>query len=233
LESIALRRTGGVICNSDYTVSQVAALAQRTWKVPNALVSDFFQPKITSKSPIPVFLNIGHIAPYKGQVDLLRAARALHQAGLKFELEFIGGVDRESHYGRQFVDAINVAQSEGWARHAGILPRPEVIRRLDGACALIHVSREESFGLAVAEALARDLKLFAFKAGGVVDVLAGVEGAESFQPGQWRELIDSIAAWLCAGTPKPPPASQLMHDRFSPASIARRHLQVYRELLAG
>jgi glycosyltransferase involved in cell wall biosynthesis len=231
LEALTLRRTHGVICKSSYTMSQVASLARLTWTAPNALAADFFQPLTGPRQATPLLLNIGHIAPYKGQVELLETAGRLFADGLRFELEFIGGVEAETPYGRRFVAALARAAEQGWARHAGILPREQVIRRLDAAHALIHVSREESFGLAVAEALARNVRLFAFRSGGVADVVADIPGADIFPPEAWAALTEKLSSWLRAGAPEGPPTGEIMAARYAPRVVASRHLAIYRELL--
>ena len=77
---------------------------------------------------------------------------------------------------------------------------------------------EESFGLVVAESLARGCKLFGARAGGIVDITGGVAGAELFDVDDWDGLVDgAIPAWIrrgyCAGRTA---ARGLMRDRYSP-----------------
>jgi glycosyltransferase involved in cell wall biosynthesis len=96
----------------------------------------------------------------------------------------------------------------------------------------VHFPLQESFGLVVAEALARNLKLFAGAAGGVPDVAQGVEAAELFQLGDLGGLESAIARWLQAGCPRPLSARQTICERYHPRVIARQHLQIYREVLA-
>ena len=43
-ENVALRRAGGVFCNSAYTEQLVRLRARRTWRVPNAVREVFFGP---------------------------------------------------------------------------------------------------------------------------------------------------------------------------------------------
>src|SRR5262249_50249020 len=44
LETVALRRTAGVFCNSAYTESLVSPRTRRVWRVPNAVRPAFFSP---------------------------------------------------------------------------------------------------------------------------------------------------------------------------------------------
>jgi len=83
----------------------------------------------------------------------------------------------------------------------------------------------------VAEALARNLKLFAAATGGVVDIASGIEGAELFPASDWGAMENAIAKWLEAGCPRPGKAAAVMRERYHPEVIARRHLEIYREVL--
>jgi glycosyltransferase involved in cell wall biosynthesis len=102
---------------------------------------------------------------------------------------------------------------------------------MDAASALVHFPSEEAFGLVVAEALARNLKLFASSTGGVPDIATGVEGAELFPMNDWGALENAIARWLEAGCPSPSGATGVMRQRYHPGAIAQRHLEIYREVL--
>ena len=232
LETIALRKATGVICNSAYTEEQVRPLARRTWRVPNALASDFFHPPTAERSAEAVLLNVGNLVAYKNQLELLNLAKSLHERGLQFRLDFIGAINRESDYGRRFLAALAPAQSAGWARHLGTLSRAELITHLDSAHALVHVATEESFGLAVAEALARNLRLFAFLTGGIADITAGIPDVTLTPPLDWPALATAIESWLHAGGPPAQDISQSMHLRYSQAPIAYAHMEIYREILA-
>jgi glycosyltransferase involved in cell wall biosynthesis len=102
---------------------------------------------------------------------------------------------------------------------------------MDAASALIHFPTEEAFGLVVAEGLSRNLKLFAAATGGVVDIATSVDGAELFPDGDFFALEQGIARWLEAGVPLPEMAAGIMRERYHPATVARRHLEIYREVL--
>jgi len=85
----------------------------------------------------------------------------------------------------------------------------------------------------VAEALARNLKFFGLATGGVVDIASGVEGAELVAPQDWAALEMAVARWLAEGYPRPVLAAGMMRERYHPLVIARRHLEIYREVIQG
>lgn len=233
LEALALRRTMGVFCNSAYTESLVTRHCQKVWRVPNAVRRAFLQrPTMAPVSTLPVLLNVGSINPRKRQVELLDLANKLHATGAGFLLNFIGGLDEHSQYGREFSARLAVGREAGYANFLGSLDGGQLIAAMDSASALIHVPHEEAFGLVVPEALARNLKVFATRTGGVVDIAEGVEGAELFSTEDWGALGDALAHWLQLGAPRPTTAATEMAARYEPTIIARRHLEIYREVLA-
>jgi len=107
----------------------------------------------------------------------------------------------------------------------------DLIARLDAASALVHVPSEEAFGLVVAEALARNLRIFGFAVGGMTDIVQGVKAAELVPPQDWGAMEESIARWILNGAKKTEEAVEVMRVRYAPETIARRHLDIYREVL--
>ncbi len=93
-----------------------------------------------------------------------------------------------------------------------------------------HVATEESFGLAVAEALARNLRLFAFRTGGIVDIATDLADATLIAPLDWPALSTALESWLHTGHPPARNTAQTMRQRYSSATIAAAHMAIYREL---
>jgi glycosyltransferase involved in cell wall biosynthesis len=231
LEAYALRRAGGVICNSAYTENEVRTLARRRWRVPNALRREFLAAAPASREPagLPRLLSVGNILPYKRQLEVLDVCARLHQQGLRFEMQFIGHPGT-GQYGREFTARLREAERAGYARHVGFKSAAELVRCLDLASALVHFPTEEAFGLVVAEALSRNLKVFAARTGGIADAAAGVEGVELLAENDWKGLESAILRWAAAGCPQPNSAAAVL-ARYHPRAIAQRHLEVYASCL--
>jgi glycosyltransferase involved in cell wall biosynthesis len=229
LESFSLRRTAGVFCNSRFTEELVRARCRKTWLVSNPIRERFFDPPPPPQRPArPVIINIGTVCAYKRQNELLDIAEQLHAEGLEFELHFVGSASRANEYGTKFLDRV---QNNPHFLYQGLKFDDELIATFDVASALVHVSAVETFGLVVAEALARNLKFFGFKVGGVPDIAQGVDGAELFAEGDWDGLKNAIGAWVRAGAPRPVAAGIAMRKKYHPEVIARRHQEIYREVL--
>jgi glycosyltransferase involved in cell wall biosynthesis len=232
LETLALKRTLGVLCNSAYTEQLVRPRTRRVWRVAHALRQEFFAP-----APVPTrhnrcrLVNLGLIAPRKRQLELLKVAHELAQQGLAFEFLFVGNITPNHPYGNAFQESLKPLEKQGCARWIGTKTSLELVELFDAASGMVHFSPAESFGLAVAEGLARDLKLFAARVGGVVDIAEGVPGAELFHGEDWSGLTRALAHWIQSGFPRAHGAGQVMRTRYHPEVIVRRHLEVYQEVL--
>jgi len=230
LESLALRRTVGVLANSRFTEAKVRSRTPKTWLVPNAVREAFFQkPPVSGRSAKCTLLNVGTVCAYKRQKELLEVAAQLRAEGLHFQLQFLGPASPDNPYAARFLARI---QNSSHVSHHGFKSLSEIIESYDSASALVHVSAVESFGLVVAEALSRNLKFIGFNSGGVADIVAGVEGAEAFADGDWPSVKSAICRWIRAGAVRPTTAAEVMRQRYHPTEIARRHIRIYEEVLS-
>lgn len=236
LENFTLPRTAGVLCNSAYTEELVRPRSVKTWRVANALREAFFAPPVvTQASPgaaAPVLLNIGVISPRKRQLELLALASRLHTRFPQLQWRFIGPADPGDPYAKAFLNRIQASENTGWARYDGSLSAAQLIAEMDAAGAVVHFPTEEAFGLVVAEALARELKFFGARVGGIPDIAAGVPGAELIESEDWDGLSHAIENWAQTGCYRPSGAAEQIRQRFHPDIIARRHLEIYREVLS-
>jgi glycosyltransferase involved in cell wall biosynthesis len=231
LENFTLPRTAGVFCNSAYTEELVRPRTKKTWRVPNALRGEFLGAIPGGNRP-PVLLNVGVITERKRQLELLDVAEKLKARGLKFEFHFIGRLKKSEPYAAAFCEKLKPLEAAGCARHLGEFSTPDLIRRFDTAGGLVHFPSEESFGLVVAEALARNLKIFGSRVGGIADITAGTDGVELFDANDWKGLTGAIARWLEQGHPLAGGGAAMMRERYHPTVIARRHLEIYQEVIS-
>jgi glycosyltransferase involved in cell wall biosynthesis len=229
IEGVALRRAGGVICISNYTRKMVGARCRKTWLVPNALQTPYFTTPLSTARPAEcTILNLGTICSYKRQNELLDVLESLHREGLKFKAQFLGSASRDNAYGTTFLDRVN---NSPYLTYLGFKSVDELIRHLDDASALVHVSAIETFGLVVAEALSRNLKFIGFNSGGVADIIRDVDMAEGFEDQDWTGVKSALAKWIHSGFPRPQSAATVMRERYHPLMVARQHLDVYQDLL--
>jgi len=233
LENFTLPRTTGVFCNSSYTEELVRPRARRVWRVPHPLRQAFFDPP-PNPDPRPcILLNVGVISPRKRQLELLDVAESLHRQGLKFEFRFVGFTHPAvAAYTQAFLKRIKLMEAAGYARYLGTPPDSELLHCYDSASAMVHFPTEESFGMVVLEGLGRDLKFFGAHVGGIVDIVKDVPAAELFAQDNWSGLTTAIARWITQGHPRPVGNAALIREHYYPEALARRHVEIYRELLA-
>jgi glycosyltransferase involved in cell wall biosynthesis len=231
LEFLAIARTQGVFCNSQFTKSEVKSAAAHTWMVPNPLRLPFFNiPRSSSKESLPILLNIGVIQERKQQLELLHEAQKWRKLGFAFILRFIGVLDKKSAYAEAFGEEIIKLKKEGWVEHIHKMDCQEIISALDQSAALIHVPKEEAFGLVVAEAIARGCRVFGFAVGGMSEICRGTKSEDLNKVGNWEDLSKQILGWLNQSLRRDEAGAMQMRARYHPVVIAQKHLEIYREL---
>ena len=232
LENFTLPRTRGVFCNSSYTEALVRSRARRTWLMPHPLREAFLDPAPDAGARSCVLLNVGAISPRKRQLELLDVAEALHRQGLKFEFRFIGFTHSSGEtYNEAFRKRIKPMEAAGYARYGGTPGESELLNWYDDAAAMIHFPTEDAAPMVVLEGLGRDLKFFGARVGGIVDSTRDMSGAELFAPDDWPGLTTAIARWITQGHPRPIGNAALIRERYHPIALAKRHLEIYQELL--
>jgi len=232
LETLALPRSLGTVCLTSHTERQVRALAKRTWIVPNAVDSSFFE--ITAQ-PDPArncILCVATICALKNQIRLIRA---LDNLGSKsnFELIFLGGGEALSPYCREFR---RLVEARSWCRYEGFADRETLKRHLRAATLLVLPSLEENCPMVILEAMAAGVPVLAARVGGVPDLFE--EGKTGFfcQPLDEASIQAGVEGALSdaarlRGIAKAAKRSSL--ERFHPSVIAKKHLEIYREILAA
>ena len=76
--------------------------------------------------------------------------------------------------------------------------------------------------------------LFASDVGAIRDIAKGVERVQMFGLGKWGEMKNSVRHWLATEQfklPKPANPPPEFCQRYQPAEVARRHLEIYRKIL--
>lgn len=231
LEDITLPRAGGVFCNSTYTESLVARRTKKTWRVDNAIRSDFFRPLMGREremGEVVRFINIGVISKRKRQLEILEVFQQLYLSGVPVHVDFIGEADEASPYARRFLSAISSANP--FARFVGRLNLDEIISKMDDSDAMIHFPSEEAFGLVVAESLSRNMKFFGSRLGGILDICNEIEGAELFAANDWNGISEAIKQWIKAGAAPIHGAAAVVRKHYAPDVIAGKHLSIYHEI---
>jgi glycosyltransferase involved in cell wall biosynthesis len=233
LERLTIPRSAGVICITNYTRQAVMDLARRTWVVPNAVDASFFD--VTAAPPPeepPCLLCVGQVWVRKNQNALIRALDPLATKH-KFELRFCGRASEQDPYVKEF---FSLVKARPWCVYAGSANREELKTLLGRATMLVLPSLEDNCPMTVLEAMAAGLPVVAAKVGGVPDLIEDNQtgffcnplDATSMAAAIEKVLVDAQAAAAVARQ-----ARERARERFHPLVIARRHLEIYREVLNG
>lgn len=232
LQRIALPRFDGVFCNSAYTESCLKPSAKKTWRVDNPIRQDFLNPlENPIRSDTPVLINVGIFQERKRQLELLNLAKNLHEQGVEVIFRFVGQIP-DDDYGRQCRVLLDEGTNAGYAQYMGMKTSAELVTEMDHAHGMIHCPSEEAFGLVVAEGLSRGLKFFGSAVGGIQDITQNIPGCELFHADDWAGLATAVTFWINNGAPRQADAAPLMVERYAPEVIARRHLEIYQELIS-
>jgi glycosyltransferase involved in cell wall biosynthesis len=231
LETFTLPRTGGVVCITRYTQEAIARLAKRTWVLPNAVDGSFFDVEAAPPADAPPkILSVGLICLRKNQNAFIRALDPI-AAKRKFEVLFLGNVSPGRAYDDEFLALV---RERSWCRHAGFADRDSLKRQLHDATLLALPSLEDNCPMAVLEAMATGVPVVAANVGGVPDLVEdGVTGffcdpleAKSMSSAVDKALADGEKLHGIARV-----AKKRARERFHPVAVAKRHLEIYREVL--
>jgi glycosyltransferase involved in cell wall biosynthesis len=187
------------------------------------------QPEANPENP-PVILCVGYICRRKNQNAFIRALGPL-AAKHKFRLAFLGEMSRSDPYAQEFVELL---RTRAWCEHAGFVDREKLKIWLRESTLLALPSLEDNCPMTVLEASAAGVPVVAANVGGVPDLIEDGKTGLLCDPldaasmgGAVEKLLEQpqLARMLAAA------ANRSAQERFHPAVIARRHLEIYREVL--
>jgi len=230
LEAFTLPRTDGVVCITRYTREAVAGLARKTWLAPNAVDGNFFAVKPAFGPGAPVILCVGFICLRKNQNAFIRALDPI-AAQKKFRLVFLGGVARDEPYGREFFELL---RTRPWCEHHGFVDRDRLKEWLRDAALLALPSLEDNCPMTVLEAAAAGVPVVAANVGGVPDLVTdGITGllCDPYAAASMGGAVKKILAQPELARALAIEANCQAQERFHPVVIAKRHLEIYREVL--
>jgi glycosyltransferase involved in cell wall biosynthesis len=178
----------------------------------------------------PAILCVGNICQRKNQNNFIRALNPLAQHK-KFKVIFLGAASEQDVYVHEFSELV---AARPWCEFAGFTDRERLKNFLSRAAFLVLPTLEDNCPMVVLEASAAGVPVVAASVGGVPDLIEdGKTGllcdplnAASMSSAVEKLLAQPQFAWTLAME-----ANRCAHERFHPAVIARRHLEIYREVL--
>lgn len=229
LEGIALRKTDGVVSISTYTDELVKPLAERTWLLPNATESRYFEATHKPEEP-PTVLFVGALDERKNPVGFIKACAPLFEgSGWKFRLCGTGA--KGSAY---LAELEGLAAKHPWIEIAGWKSREDLLAEMENASLLVLPTFEDNCPMVVLEAMAVGLPVIASRVGGVPDLITDGETGLMFDPlnpSSMRGATERILSDAGLRSRLGEAAKREARERFHPEVIARAHLDIYRKVL--
>lgn len=211
-------------------VSQVLADAMKPYAskvevVPNPINLDLFTPDpAPGNSSYFRIINIGSLIPRKGQQMLLDAMTRL-PGREQIRLQIVGGGPLE----RQLKAKVKTMGLEQNVAFPGIKSPEELVPLLQSADLFVFTSQSESFGLALAEAMACGLPVISTPTGIAEEIIDERVGAiiENVD-----ELVTAIQSYRLRLRPhQAEVARQKIIDRFGEEQVVDRLMAIYEAIL--
>lgn len=232
IEDFILPLVTGVHCISSHTKQSVQARAHRTWIIPNAVDNRFFAVE-RQPTAYPNIVCIAAITEWKNPLLLVKAGDAVQKVFPDSKIHFFGACNEDHPYGREFLNLISLRP---WCIYHGQCDTGTIIEHLATATCSVLPSRQENFGLSLAEALACGVPSLGANVGGIPDVIRQGETGYLFNPEDPSELSNLITtlhkdkATMVAMSQR---AREDAARRFSCRSVADAHVAMYHDAISA
>ena len=201
------RKREGAVLRAAASVLTTSAWARRTlvelYSLPNDRVH-VAEPGVDPAALAPgsegarTLLSVAAVIPDKGHDVLLDALAPL--SGLRWQCRCVGSLERDPAFVERLRQRVLDGGMDGRVRFPGAQTEAELARSYAAADVLVLPSRRETYGMVIAEALARGLPVVAADVGGVPEALGqGDDGTRPgllVPPGDPDALRDALRSWL-------------------------------------
>lgn len=231
LEKFSIPRFDGVVCISRYTQNWVTGLAKKTWLLPNAVESNFYEIRLQKAEGPPLILVVANVDARKNQNGLILSLDQLSKQH-PFELRFFGKCGKDP-YGQEFR---RLVQARSWCVWGGMLERDRLRLEFAKATAVVLPTWEDNCPMVVLEAQAAGVPVIASNVGGIPDLVQDGRTGLLTDPARPETMSKALARLLGdSGL-----ASRLAEEgrsqaktRFHPKVIAEKHLEIYRQVITS
>jgi glycosyltransferase involved in cell wall biosynthesis len=201
------RRREGAVLSAAASVVTTSSWARRVLLDLYSLPSDrvhVAEPGVDPAELAPgtatagALLSVAAVIPGKGHDVLVEALASL--TGFRWHCQCIGSLERDPAFVQRLRRRIVDGGMEGRVRFSGPQAEADLAHSYAAADLLVLPSRAESYGMVIAEALARGLPVVAAEVGGAPEALGrGANGTRPgllVPPGDPASLRDALRSWL-------------------------------------
>lgn len=139
-------------------------------------------------------LCVGAVAPHKGQDVLVRALAGMTDLP-DWTCSIVGSLNADRDFAIRTSAAIRSAALTERVALMGVLTGQRLADAYDAADLVVVPSRAESYGMVVAEALARGIPVVAARVGGIPEAIAGSKAGILIQPNDPVALRAVLRRW--------------------------------------
>jgi glycosyltransferase involved in cell wall biosynthesis len=170
------REAAAISCPSAAWVdiwTQKTGIANKLVVIPNAInVHEFSNTNKKSMNREITLLTTARLVPQKRVEDGIKVVNELVKSGVTLHYKIIGGGDELDKL-KNLVEEYGIGES---IEFVGVLPSARVLDELTNADIYLHPSENESFGVAMIEAMGVGLPVVAAKSGGAMDIVVSDTG---------------------------------------------------------
>ncbi len=239
IEETELRRCDSVIAVSRDMATDLRKHykipAKRIHIIPNGVDASAFQrredPAVLERLGVrtPYILFLGRLSRQKGVFDLLKAFKSLRS---KVNLVLVTGPADTESLVEELSQALRGVERVHWINK--MLTHNETVALYSSCEAFVCPSRYEPFGIINLEAMACEKPVAATEVGGIVEVVEdGVTGilVPPEDPGSLAEAIDTLMEDPELRHEMGRRGRERVEERFTWTKVARRTVDMYRELI--
>jgi len=180
-----------LVCQAHYDIwAERTGSSGRLAVVPNGIdLSEFSAPPVPKTAGTPLkIISISRLVPVKRIADALLALAKLRDQAIEFNYVAIGeGPERTAL--EELTGRLGLTDR---VTFLGVMSHEEVVKELSTSDILLHPSELESFGIAVAEAMAARVAVIAARSPGPMEIVdQGVTGF-LYEPGDVEALADHL-----------------------------------------
>lgn len=238
IQKYTLRRSLFAICVSNYVEQQVKRVAPRihTFVIPNAI--DLQLTKIQSDYKTVKegrILYIGGIQPLKNILLAIRAVPIILHRFPRCQLRLAGAVPPfGTKYFALLKDNIKTLGTDEHVLFLGRCNRTQIINELSCADVLVHPSFEETFGMAVVEAMGAGKPVVSTPVGAVSDLVEDGKTGFLISPKDVYGLADKVIELLSNAELRRrfgERSREIVIQQLNPRRVAEQHVAIYEQIV--
>ncbi|AKB30500.1 Glycosyltransferase [Methanosarcina siciliae T4/M] len=194
MEEFCLKNARILTTVSPYVMEKIESFCKGdVYVIPNGIRDEFF--KIQSQEVGDRLLFIGGIEPRKGLLNIIKAVEMICTKRDNIRLHIVGRIRKQGYYD-SLVEYIKQNNLSSYVIFRGALDNEELKRELSECSIFVFPSKEESFGIVLAEAEACGKPIVTSNIGGIPYVVDNNRTGFLVEYGDVNSLADKILTLL-------------------------------------